>query len=543
MLLQVLKFAGIAPAVSERLLQPNMAVEASNCYFLNGVVGPWKAPKFIVTPAKAGVKKSIYKMGQQLPLSAPDYEEKYWLHWTEDVDVVKGQVADSSDESTFFTGETFSGKTTFDLAVQGTTGEYPETSYPLGVASPTNSLAATIQSGDGSGTAEDRYYVYTYVNTFGVAQEESAPSPANLVALEIKPGQVARVTGFVPPPSSDGNITHWRLYRTATGSQAADFQFVTEQPVGTSFYDDSVLNEALGEVLPSYDWNVPPTTLRGLVNLPNGITAGFTGNDLYFSEPYRPFTFPVKYSLTLDYKIVGQGVFGASLVVLTQGNPYVISGIDPEAMSSQKLEDLQACVSKRSVVSMGFGVMYASPDGLILVNGNGVKNVTEALYDRRAWQALNPSTITACNYEGRYMFWTATQGFIFDPVSGMSKTSVYATATHNDVRNDALYLQIGNDIRKWDGDTEALTFTWKSKVFEIPKLVNFAWAQVNIESGSVTLKVYAEGVLRSTHTVTSDVPFRLQSGFKGKYWQIELSGTGSVRSVNLAQTIEELRSV
>jgi hypothetical protein len=542
MFIRVLKFLGIAPAISNRNLPPEMAVVANNCYFTEGKVGPWREPKTIITPAKPGIKKSIYKMGQQLSLSDADYDSKYWLHWTEDVDVVPGQVAGSSDEYTYFTGETISGKTNFTLALGSSSGLYPEVSYPLGVPAPLTPLTVTIQSGDGEGTAEDRYYIYTYVNSFGSAQEESAPSPANIVPISIKDGQVARVNGFLAPVSYGGNITHWRLYRTSSGSQATDWQLVTEQPISTTSYDDGKLNEELGEVIPSLDWNMPPANLRGLVNLPNGITVGFVGNDVYFSERYRPFTFPVKYSLALDYKIVGLGVFGSTLVVVTQGVPYIINGISPDAMSSEKMSQKQACVSKRSIVSMGYGVMYASPDGLVLVDSSGVNVVTNNQYKRRDWDDLKPHTITACDYEGRYLFWNDTKGFIFDHAQGVTNTDIYATAVHNDIRDDGLYMQVGNDIKKWDAGTALLPFTWKSKEFELPRPVSFAWAQVLIESGTVTIRIYANGVLKFTKAVTSDNPFRLPGDFQAKYWQLELSGTGSARGVNIAQTMAELQN-
>jgi hypothetical protein len=542
MFIRILNFYGIAPALSNRELPPEMAVVANNCYFTEGMVGPWREPKTIITPAKPGTKRTIYKMGQQLSLGDPDYDSKYWLHWTEDVDVVPGQIAGSSDEPTYFTGDTVSGKTNFTLALGSSSGLYPEVSYPLGVVAPTVALTATIQSGDGEGTAEDRYYIYTYVNSFGSALEESAPSPATMSPISVKDGQVVRVSGFIPPTSYGGNISHWRLYRTASGTQATDWQLVTEQPVSTTSFDDGVLNDELGEVIQSLDWNMPPENLRGLVNLPNGITVGFVGNDVYFSERYRPFTFPVKYSLTLDYKIVGLGVFGATLVAVTQGVPYIISGISPDSMSSEKMSQKQACVSKRSIVSMGFGVMYASPDGLVLVDSTGVNVVSQKQYKRRDWKAIKPNLITACDYEGRYLFWNDTQGFIFDLAQGVTNTDIYATAVHNDIRDDGLFMQVGNDIKKWDAGTALLPFTWKSKDFEMPRPINFGWAQVLVETGSLTIKFYADGVLKHTKTVSDDKAFRLPSGFEAKYWQFELSGTGSARGINVAQTMAELQN-
>lgn len=544
MRLTINNFGGLAPMVDSHLLADNLATVAQNCYFNAGAVGAWHKPSFAFTPAKPGTKRTIYKMGQQLELTSSDYESKYWLHWSEDVDVVRGQIAGNVEESTYFTGESFTGKTNFSLAVGEGTGLYPEVTYPLGVEPPATPLSAIVQSVDGSGTAEDRYYFYTYVNTFGSALEESAPSPATLSPVEVKDGQVVRVTGFVVPPATAGNISHWRLYRTASGTKATDWQLVAEIPINTTVYDDGLLTEELGEVTSGLGWSMPPAGLRGLVNLPNGITAGFVGNDVYFSAPYRPFTFPGEYAQTLDYKIVGMAVFGTTLVVVTQGHPYVFNGIDPAAMSSLKLEEVQACVSKRSIVDIGYGVIYASPDGLVLVDSTGVKLITQAHFQRRDWQKLKPWTITACNYDGRYIFWTDSVGYMFDRDQGFSTTDVYATAAHNDKRNDSLYLQVGPDIVKWDGHQDLLDYTWQSKVFECPVPTSFAWAQVLLDDGeAVTLTVKAKGLPAYEIEVTNDEPFRLPAGDKSKYWQVEIAGTGTVRGVHLATAMAELQNV
>ena len=42
--------------------------------------------------------------------------------------------------------------------------------------------------------------------------------------------------------------------------------------------------------------------------------------------------------MTVDYPIVGLGVFGSAVAVLTEAMPYVMQGTSPDAMSSQRLE-------------------------------------------------------------------------------------------------------------------------------------------------------------------------------------------------------------
>lgn len=543
MLLKIANFSGIAPQADPHLLSGNQAQIAVNCRFMGGVLGAFKATRNVVADPIPARSKSIYRFGQY----EPD-ESKFWFTFSADTDVARSQIAGNSEERTYFTDGVKPTKTNYALAVSGSGASYPHNSYQTTVPAPTSTLVTAVHTGVGSGTAETRYYVYTYVTAWG---EESIPSAAAL-PLEVKSGQTVRVTGLVPPVSGNYDIRFIRIYRTASGATATDYQFVTEIPVSTNIYDDSVLQENLGEVCPSINYDAPLDTLKGLINLPNGIQAAFSGNDVYFSEPYLPFAFPAKYSLALDYPVVGLGVYGTNLIAVTKGNPYVITGISPDAMSSQKMDLQQACVSKRSIVSMGYGVMYASPDGLVLVN-ESASIVTAPNYSKREWSTLTPDTITACMYEGRYYAFLAAGGGLIVDVSAdvpiISQHNLTVTAAFSDLQRDNLYLAGDGYIRAWDNNESAyLPYTWRSKIFEAPKPVNFAWGQVLVSDDKpVTVDFYVGGITGRTHVftkvITDTKPFRLPSGFKNKFWEVEVSGTGSVRGLFLAETIEELRQV
>src|SRR3546814_5924697 len=95
---------------------------------------------------------------------------------------------------------------------------------------------------------------------------------------------------------------------------------------------------------------------------------------------------------------------GTSVVVGTTGSPYLATGSRPASYSMAKLELDQACVSKRSMVELhGVGVVYASPDGLVLVGYGGTRLATENHFTRDEWQLLRPQTIEGYAWEGRYL--------------------------------------------------------------------------------------------------------------------------------------------
>lgn len=248
---------------------------------------------------------------------------------------------------------------------------------------------------------ETRGYVYTHVSDWG---EESAPSPVTPL-LTIDQNDSVDVTIASPDVVAPyGTITHWRLYRSSTTNVGAEYQFVAETPVATTTYNDTLLQEELQEVCPSMTWTEPRSDLFALAGLPNGIMVGLAeeGRILCFSEPYQPYAWPREYEISLEYPGVGIGVFGQTAVVLTQGQPYYVSGSDSANMSAQKIESAQACVSKRSIASADGGVLYASPDGICLASPSGVEVLTLGAYNKEDWQALGLATSFAAFSEGVY---------------------------------------------------------------------------------------------------------------------------------------------
>jgi hypothetical protein len=419
---------------------------------------------------------------------------------------------------------------------------YPMQSYRLGVPAPASAPTSGGVSGVGTGVVETRSYIYTYVTGDG---EEGAPSLA--VLINAQEGQTVTLNGLVTPPSGY-NITSKRIYRTvSTASTPIDFQFIVQIAAATTTYADAKLTEELAEVIPSLEWAMPPATLRGLVNLPNGMMAGFTGNDVYFCEPYRPFAWPTKYMQAVDAPVVGLGAFAETLVVLTKAMPYVMYGSDPGTVVSRQSELAEACVAKRSIVNMAGSVIYASPNGLVMVGPSGGSVITAGIIDKEFWQSLNPTSIEAYHYDGRYIgfYDNGTHGgFQFDPGDGnqpFSMLDAYAIAGYNDVVRDSLYLNVAGVIRQWDEGGSPYSYTWRSRVHELPHPDNFGWCQVVAATYPVTIYIYADGVLKHTQVVADTSPFRLPSGFMARDWEFEVYGTYKVTAIYLAQGIDELR--
>ncbi|WP_157407088.1 hypothetical protein [Janthinobacterium sp. CG3] len=521
---------GMIPRLNAAMLPDTAAQLALNCTLWNGDLRPLKSPLAVVTPgALGGAIKSIYRIGMALP------ETQYWMAWTTDVDVVRGMIAGDTSERTYFTGNGVPKVTNLQMATQGGTS-YPVNSYALGVPAP--AAAPICVPNASTAPAETRVYIFTYVSAWG---EEGAPSPPRSVA--VTEGGSVQLTALATAPGGNYNLVSKRIYRSQQVAGGAPiYQFVAEIANATTSYNDTLKSTQLGEELSTLHYAMPPASLTGLVALPNGIMAGFSGSDLYFCEPYLPYAWPEKYRLTTDFQIVGLGVFGSSLLVCTKGSPYLVTGVHPDGMSMERIELDQSCVSKRSIVSVGGGVMYASPDGLLYVGAGGSRVVTAGLYTRAEWQALDPSTINGYFYDGKYIALYAGGGFILNSIedTSLTKFDEAVTAGYSDPINDALYLSIGGSIRKFNAGADK-TYTWRSKKFQRFARPMYACARVDADSYPVTLNIYADGVLKHTKAVADEDIFRIPGGYRPREVEIELTGTARVRMVGLADNPKELK--
>ena len=137
--------------------------------------------------------------------------------------------------------------------------------------------------------------------------------------------------------------------------------------------------------------------------MPNGIMAITCLNDIYFSEPYQNYKYSIFSRISLPYNVVKLGVAGSSLIAVTREDVYEITGTDPQLMSERKLNIRQGCLSQQGAVDIGMqGLVYPSPDGLIMVSTAGVANLTKALYERVQWLGLKPENFHAVFHNGAY---------------------------------------------------------------------------------------------------------------------------------------------
>jgi len=541
MRLQTLNPKGLAPSIDATVLADNMAQIAINCVPVPGRMRPLKAPTFVEAPSKAGAVSIFLNQGT-------------WLNWITPVSVCRSPVVNDQHGRIYFAGgDEFAPQ--YATAAMANAGiDWPGSSWDLGVPTPTVEptlvVTGTITDDDPT-KVETRYYLFTYVSAYG---EEGPNGPVSL-SVDVAPGQSVTVSNIPAVPSGNYNITHLRLYRTSTGSEDTDYQLVYPSayssgliPLTASSIDDDCATASLGSVLATATYDMPPDDLHSMIELPNGSFAGLSGNTLCLSEPYQPHAWPVGYRVAITHTPLAHGAYGNYVLIATDGPAYLVSVPTPEAMSNpEKAEEGYACVAARGMVDMGYSLIYPAVDGLRMAGMTEMKLLTKDLIDPEDWKTMEPETIHAYNWNGRYVaFWdntvTGTEGFIFDPATGdLTYHQVAATGGFTNQATGDLYVITTTGIELWDAGS-ALAQQWKGKKFFLPDVTGFTCGRVLAESYPLTFSFWSGGNLKKERTVSSSDPFKLPGGFKSKDCEYQVAGSVPWSLIAIATSEKELVS-
>lgn len=545
-------FAGAVPRSGERIIRENQAQVAANCRLTDGYFGPLSQPKLVVSPGVASIK-AIFKMTDNVSdfwlawnrdVDAAKGQiagdSTYRTYVTGDGEPRQTNISLATGASPFpnayFVLGVYPPQTAASLTHAGGAGiavsrafvytfvtpfgEESQPSPPSAVVlgktdgtwtfgattamdvAPLNSMAVTGSSWVG-GVA-----TLTVASTFGLRVGEeikvTGMNPAGfngnkLPITALTPTQVSYLVavnpgGFVAggtlarvaPHNTAGMIK--RIYWLETLADGPHFRLVKEVPeatTNTTVPGNTISTAELG----TFDWVMPPTSMRGITMMPNGITAAFTGNQILFSPPYIPYAYPLAYRLTTDFDIVGIEVTGTMLVVGTKGQPYKVTGIDPANMSMDTVNQPWVCLSKRSMVRMSFGVAFAAPQGAVVI-GPGIEEVvTRDLYTQKEWKALKPETFYAAQWAGRYVFSYDAGGgtrqvIAIDKSEYASHTSFNANVSvfYGDQTTGDLFAVVQDSIYQWDGDAgQPMNGDWLSHEFVFGKPINLGAAKVDVK--------------------------------------------------------------
>lgn len=346
---------------------------------------------------------------------------------------------------------------------------------------------------------------------------------------------------------------------------------------GVYTFTDDFDSRDLFDILATDNYDPPPEDLQGLTAIQNNILVGFVGNTLYFSEPGAPHAWPAAYAVTLEYNVVGIATISGSALVTTDSYPYIVSGSDPaNGMSRSRIDANFPCLNKNSIVSMGYGIVYSTHDGLAVYSpSSGAAIITRLLYNNDTWQSsIDPATVVAEYYGDNYFASHSTGAFVFEQdakVGGFFVNLDYSfSASHYDAIDGVVYYVNGllGDIYEWDNlEQPNVTQEWKSKVLVTKDMINLGAARVIADyatptiiwdaattrwdldteiwdaSSRVTFRMWVDKQLIFETTVADTSGFRLPSGYRTDTFEIGVEGDIRVRAIHLAETMLGLREV
>ena len=469
-------FQGLIPRSSDRLLPPMAATEAKNAKLLNGEIRGYRAlrEEADFTGGSVNPVRRAFRVRDLAGVNADT-----WLTFdSRDVDVVRSPLVNDSFDRYYWAGDGVPKMNTYARIFAGSPG------LRLGVPTPGAAPSVTPPVG----TDETRAYVYTFVSAYG---EEGAPSPPVVATGNAGTWALSGIQTTVDNPT-ERNITHVNIYRTVSGGNSSNFYFVAQITLGTATYNDNeaTATVAANSLLESTNYAEPPSDLEGLVVMPNGYLVGWAGRRLVFSEPYRPHAWPPEYELSTEFPIVGLAVWGSTLVIGTQSQPYFGQGNTPAAFTTRKLDAVEPCLSRRGLVATVAGAYYPSINGLVLLDSTGAKVITQDVLTKEEWEAYSPSNIYAAQLGLQYIaFNTPSTGFLFNPTEQTIK--LIELEGFNQIEGIETDKYSGNVLllgqnRAWDWDpngAERLNWRWQSKVYQTPEGVNFGAARLMFKTG------------------------------------------------------------
>lgn len=411
----------------------------------------------------------------------------------------------------------------------GLAADQTETDYSEGV--PPAILRVHLSYDESDSINQARSYVYTYVGEFG---EESAPSPPSEMLL-IENGTTVMISGFQVPVSQ--HIEKLRVYRTDSAGQ---FRFVIEFTAPfPADYTDNVQETALGELIPSANWQAVPSDLLGIIAMPNGFMAGFTRNHVYFSVINQPHAFLVEYAIShIDGDIVGIcRAYDNALLVATTQHPYLITGYSPDAMTATKAGAVEPCVSPYSLVDMGQrGVGYVTRNGFLVVSAGTPQLITKSLFTPEQWRDLKPETMRCIWYQETLHIVSDVGHWVFAFSEGndlLTTESIKPSSLWLDVDDDVLWLVDHDKLMQYGKGAISQALQWRSdeKRFAKPISPIKGYIETDQQDVFVRLQLYAEQAQVFNQVCRVNEAFYFPVLPRSQYWSLHIHSDYAVNRV------------
>jgi hypothetical protein len=437
--IQIPAFTGLNLRAAPHLLKPGEATWAHDCVLDSGAIVPQSWAGTTITSLPEGTKSYAYWNGAWQHSTTDRWyaESGQYLYWADGGTPGKQKVggspirlgvpAPTTTPTAGFTSGEFPGVNFEGSDIQyvvtfiRTDGEESAPSFPVGSQIDRWGLFNTI-----SDTQTDDIYLYTIaafpssgallVDGEIIKYTSATPTKVegsftnNAVGL----GGVTRGANGTPrkahvrgtlasvcassadlyniptAPAGDG-VTGRKIYRLVGN----EFRYVATIPdnTTTTYSDGQPASYYASAAILTSDDHDPPPNLTGLVGPHNGMLFGWIGKALRWSKVGNFDAWPEEYTFDdFPADITCAVPWGGFLAVFTPEGIYAISGSHPEALSRVKVQGTRGCSAPRSVVSVGFGLLYVSAFGVELFDGRASRSLS---YDKLGERVVltNPRTV------------------------------------------------------------------------------------------------------------------------------------------------------
>lgn len=461
------KFGGIAPRQHPTQLADGMAVTAHNCRLKIGKLVPLRQPQ-AVAGSNIMLDGGLVNIADARSIhvwrkadGTFDFVLFKGMTWT-----APGNVADDTLTRMIVSGDRDGDGTVDEPVLYIRTSQTVRDAVPI-IKKPMPAPHVVRNSGQTDlSTTENIRYTYffvTWIDKYGMESPVSAPSQVKIDGqwkdgdLEYLDGDNVTITNFGTAETYPDAVK-LRIYKIVTGTESETIQFVTEEKVTDSLWKVGigvkVKDENAGETMPEIE--APPSDLQSILDVPGSYYCGFAPSlpkTVCFSDVNLLYSWPLAYRYDVRDNIVALAVTSNSVFALTDGWPYVLNGTLPESMTVTKLAGPAACVSQRGVAVYKNAVYYASNAGLMCIyndadEGTVCTNVTDKIFTKDQWLALNPETCVMGQHDGAlFLFFETSGGSHSGLVVDLTESSGTAVTTHDeaakclcvDDREDKMY--------------------------------------------------------------------------------------------------------
>lgn len=559
-------FEGMAPRIDPAGLAGGLAKNAVNAGFSKGFLAA--TPLDFSEISLSDLKPTQVNTGGFTRAGGLFYSHMAdaWFIWPSGVDVIRGVdslIAPQDLWSRIYFSDQNGPRFLTSDQYTANAVNYNPTSYRLGIPAPAGTPSVNKDSEDIPSDVDDDdvvrqriTYRYTLVDNYGHEGPPSSATSAILVPVEYD----FQATVTLPLGATDltgrafsGSVARKRIYRSAQGTDLASYFFIGEVDFSSDTFVDTVPYGEESELMVSINWDMPPAGMTEIAAVASNFLAGYVGNLICYTPPKLPHAWPLDYRFPLKYQIVGIMPTANGLFIGTTGKPYWGFGADPEAAIPVEIDQDFPCVSKDSIVDVGGFVMYATHDGIVAMNGQEAVLLSDPIFSRMDWQALEPETIKAFAYEGRYFFYSrqAHKLYALRPDDPRTMTEItwtgsptlfdHLVATERSLRYDrtVLAFSLSSTVALMEIVNEyAAEVEWESRLQKTPP-VRFNFARVRGTAFPVMLTVTGSDNPSYSVVVTDENPVRITFPGKSRLWGIKLEFNGSegdvIRDVVLTQ--------